>query len=268
VTINAYGFWSLARLGYGDIVLKQDPRTAKAQVAIPFRLPKGAYQGRGHWYLIHLHFRVRVRADSLPGEFNVAADTDQRTCASVIFTVAKSGGHRIVTSDALGLVNGIERQRSRELVRDLRFENFLVTHGVHPGLNVLTFDLTSNAIPMVQEARIFADSGIEFARAGPPAVEVNASIREHSVHVGARFHVDVSLTRTSGIPLPRVAIRIRTGSDAVRGATTRSVVWGAGRTLRTSFTLEALRAGRVPMTVFASTNGFPSKGLVLYIDPK
>jgi hypothetical protein len=52
------------------------------------------------------------------------------------------------------------------------------------------------------------------------------------------------------------------------GVTTRRVACRADKTVRTSFTLEALRVGRVPMTVFASTNGFPSKGLVLYIDPK
>jgi len=266
VTIDSYGFWSLTRLGYGPLVLKENPKTAKSQVAIPFRLPPGAKEGPGHWYVIHLHFRVEVRPDSLPGEFNVAADTDRRTCASIIFTVVKKGRQRIVTSDALGLVNGVERIRGPQLVREIRFENFLVTHGIRPGPNVLTFELTSNAIPMVREVRIFADSGIELARGGPPNVAVAATVREHTVHAGETFHLDVSLTRRSGLAIPRVVLRIHAPAGTIGGAMVRRLRWGSRAHARISFRLRALQAGRVPLAVRADTNGFPSDQLVLYVD--
>ncbi len=266
VTIDSYGFWSLTRLGYGALVLKENPKTARTQVAIPFRLPPGAKEGPGHWYVIHLHFRAEVRPDSLPGEFNVAADTDGRTCASIIFTVTKQGRQRIVTSDALGLVNGVERIRGSQLVREIRFENFLVIHGIRPGPNVLTFDLTSNAIPMVREVRIFADSGIELARGGPPSVAVTASVREHTVHAGETFHLDVSLTRRSGLAIPLVVLRVHAPAGTIGGTTVRRLRWGSRTRVQTSFRFRALHAGRVPMAVHAETNRFPSDELVLYID--
>ena len=98
-TIDSYGFWSFKRLGFGTPVLHENPQTAATKLELHYRLPAGVRQGPGHWYLIRLHFRVDVRPDALSGEFNVAAETQGRTCASIISTsggdTAESGSPRM-----------------------------------------------------------------------------------------------------------------------------------------------------------------------------
>jgi hypothetical protein len=269
VTIDGYGFWSLRRLGYGDVVLRENPRTAKTQAALTFRLPPGAKEGPGHWYIIRLHFRAEVRPDALPGEFNVAADTNDRTCASIIFDVTRQANRPYVVSDALGLVNGVERIRGPSLVREVDFRNFLVIPGVRPGLNVLTLDLTSNAVPMVRRVRVYADSGIELSRAGPPSAAVKAHIVEARVRAGGSFHLQVELDHLAGIAVPRTVVRVETTPGAVAGATARTLRWGSTRPLRTTFVLRALRPGRIPISGQASVGtGFPSHEIVLYVAPR
>jgi hypothetical protein len=269
VTIDAYGFWSLRRLGYGDIVLRENPRTAKTQAALTFRLPPGAKEGPGHWYIIRLHFRAEVRPNALAGEFNVAADTNDRTCASIIFDVTRRGNRPYVASDALGLVNGVERVRGPALVREIHFSNFLVIPGVRPGLNLLTLDLTSNAVPMVRSVRVYADSGIELTRAGPPSAAVKAHIAETHVRAGRTFHLQVELDHLAGIAVPRTVVRVQTAPGAVAGATVRTLKWGSTRPLRTTFVLRALQPGRVPISVQANVGtGSPSHEIVLYVTPR
>lgn len=265
VTIDRYGFWSLERLGYGPIVLRENRKTAKTQVALHYRLPAGAKEGPNRWYVIRLHFRVRVRADSLPGQFNVAADTNRRTCASIIFTVARTKSGPVVASDALGLVNGRETQRGRGLVREIDFRNFLVTHGVRPGVNELTLDLTSNAIPMVEQVTVLPDSGIEYTRLGPPSATVRAHVREAKIRAGQRFHVDVTVDHQSGLRVATAVVRIDVPSGILGGTKVHRVRWNSTQPLRTTFTLRALRAGRVPLSIVANTSGFPRSAVVVYV---
>jgi hypothetical protein len=265
VTIDRFGFWSLERLGPGAIVLHENPKTAKTQVAVRYRLPPGAREGPGHWYLIRLHFRVEVRPDTIPGVFNVAADTNARTCASIIFTVTRDGRGPIVSSDALGLVNGREIERGRGLVREIDFRNFLVKPGVKPGLNVLTFDLTSNAIPMVKEVKIFADSGIEYTRLGPASATIRAHVREANVRAGQRFHLDVTMEHQAGLHVATAVVRVQVPESVVTGTKVHRVRWNSSGPLRTTFTFRARRAGRVPLTVVANTNGFPRSAIVFYV---
>jgi hypothetical protein len=265
VTIDQYGFWSLARLGHGPVVLQENPKTAKTQVAVTYRLPPGAHEGPGHWYVIRLHFRVEVRPDTIPGVFNVAADTNGRTCASIIFTVTRDKRGPIVASDALGLVSGREVERGRGLVREIDFRNFLVTHGVKPGLNVLTLDLTSNAIPMVKQVTIFADSGIEYTRLGPPNATVQAHVREANVRAGRRFHLDVTVEHRAGLRVPTATVRVQAPASMVAGTKVHRLRWNSTQPLRTTFTLRARRPGRVPLTVVANTSGFPRSAVVVYV---
>ena len=132
--------------------------------------PPGARQGRGSWWLIRLHYRVAVRADAhAPAEFNVAGSANERFFASTIWNLRRrSDGTLVLSSDDLGLVNGHVVRASTKLVREMRFANYLPYKGVRPGTNVLRFDLTSNAVPLVRSVRIYADTTLVHQRRGPP----------------------------------------------------------------------------------------------------
>jgi hypothetical protein len=265
-TIDTYGFWSFAKLGFGTPVLHENPRTAAARLALHYRLPAGAHTGPGHWYLIRLHFRVYVRPDALDGEFNVAADAQGQTCASIIFEVTRRHGRPWISSDALGLVNGVERVHSASLVRTIDFWNYVGYKGVTAGVNTLTLDLTSNAIPMVDRVEFLPDSGLALSRLGPPRVGLVAHFRERAVSVGQRFHVDVTLRHLSGIAVPDTVVRVVAPAGDVRGTTVVRRHWGTTRPLRVSFTLRARKKGRVPITVQAAAGtNFPAHTIVLYV---
>ncbi len=165
-----FGSWTLARLGYDDLVLHEDPRDARASVSVTYMLPPGAHQGHGSWWLIRLHYRVAVRADAYaPAEFNVAGSVNERFFASTIWNLRRrADGSLVLKSDDLGLVKGHVVRTSARLVREIRFANYLPYKGVRPGANVLRFDLTSNAVPLVRWVRIYADTTLIHQRRGPP----------------------------------------------------------------------------------------------------
>lgn len=265
-TIDSYGFWSFTRLGFGAPVLRENAQTAATTLALHYRLPAGVRQGRGHWYLIRLHFRVDVRPDALAGEFNVAAETQGRTCASIIFNVGRRQGRLWISSDALGLVNGVERVHSASLVRTVDFWNYIGYKGVAAGVNTLTLDLTSNALPMVSRVQFFADSGIALSRLGPPRVALEARFRERTVRVGQQFHVDVTLDHAGGIAVPDATVRVDAPAGALGGPAVRRQHWGTKRPLHVSFGFRARKPGRVPITVQAAAGtNFPSRTIVLYV---
>lgn len=267
VLIDSYGFWPLERLGRGgDVVLHENPKTAWTQVRIRFLLPRAARQGHPNWYLIRLHFRVAVRRDAAPGEFDVSASTGGRAAASIIFNVTRHSGRPYVTSDALGLVNGVERRGGFQLVRELTFENFLVEPGVRPGRNTLMFALNQNAIPMLRFVRIFGrSSGIEVQRAGPPAVRVDAHLREPTIRVGDYFHLDVVVRHHAGLHPKRLELQVSLSNAIAVGPRTRRLPWRSGESLRTTFVFHALHAGRAQVRVVAQTNRFPADEISLYV---
>jgi hypothetical protein len=232
VAIDSYGFWSFARLGFGAPVLHEDPQTGESHATLHYRLPADARQGPGHWYLIRLHFRVDVSPHALPGEFNVAAETQGLTCASIIFEVTRRNGRLVVSSDALGLVNGVERVHSTSLERTIDFWNYVGYRGVAPGENTLTLDLTANAIPMVRRVVFLPGSGIALSRLGPPRVSLDAHFRERTVRVGDLFHLDVTLRHTSGIAVPDATVEVDPPPGTVEGPTVREMHWGWARRVR------------------------------------
>jgi hypothetical protein len=165
-----FGSWSLSCLGYHDLVLREDERDARASLSITYRLPRAARQGHGSWWLIRLHYRVAVRAHAYaPAEFNVAGSVNDSFFASTIWNLTRRrDGTIVLRSDDLGLVNGHKVHASTKLVREVHFSNYVPYRGVRPGTNVLRFDLTSNAVPLVRWVRIFADTTLVHQRRGPP----------------------------------------------------------------------------------------------------
>jgi hypothetical protein len=263
VTIDRPGMWTLARLGYGDVVLHENERTARSDASVYFGLPPGAAEGPGHWYVFHFHYVVRIRPDAAPGDFNVAAATDDRYTASTIFTVRRRGGRLVTTSDDVGMIAGHVRHASTSLVREIRFENFLAYQGVRPGRNVLRFELSSNSVPLVSSVRIFRDTGIELSRLGPTQVSLALHLDAAAFRVGRPFRLGFTLRRVRGRPLDATTVTALYPADSLRpsGGRSQHLRWGSARPLHGAFDFTPLRAGRIPVELRADAGLHSTKAL-------
>jgi hypothetical protein len=267
--IDSPGLWTLERLGYGDIVFGVDDRTATGRRELTYRLPPDAAQGQGTWYLIRYHFRVSVSPDALPGSFAVSADTNGRTCASVVFDFRRTPEGPRLTSDSLGLVAGHEVETSSALTQEIDFRNYLQYRGVRPGRNVLTFRITANALPLVRSVRVFADTGIEVTPLGPPRVQANLEAPASTIPAGRKFTVRFRLRLAEGRPIDRAALRVEYPSDLLEfhGRADQSLAWGSRQPLTEKLEFTALKAGsaRIAARGEAAGQSFESRATVTVV---
>jgi hypothetical protein len=253
VLIDRPGTWSLTRLGYGTIVLRENEATARTFASVRYRLPAGAVETQSRWYLFHLHYVVALRPDASAGEFNVAAATDGRYTASTIFTVRRRNGKLESTADDVGMVAGHVRRTSSALVREMRFDNFLAFGGVRPGLNELRFELTSNAVPMVRWVRILPDSAIVLTQRGPPAIGVELRAEGRRLRVGEASALEFVVRHLRGQPVAAAKISLGYPVSALRvSPTAKTLRWGSLEPLHGRFLLTPTRAGNVTVSIEAT----------------
>ena len=268
VTIDSPGVWTLKRLGYGEIVLRGDDRNAHDRASVVYRLPAGVAQGRGGWYLLRLHYVAQLARDPASGTFNVAAATNGRTSGSTIFTVGRKRGRIVVRADDLGLVRGSEIRQSSSLRQEIFFENYLAIKGVRPGANTLTFEVTSNSIPLVETVRILADTGIELSRLGPASIDLGVHVPDRDIRVGDEFRVEFQLRHERGRLVDDATFEVAypPGAFEVVGGRRRTLRWMSREPLRGSFELRPLRRGQLPLEVRAeAAGGLPSARTAVHV---
>lgn len=254
------GFASLQLLRHSPIVLHERSNAMLDTVSVPYRLPASADERPGHWYVLRLHAEVVFRSDTLPGSLNLSVDTNGRTVASINFEVTRKDGRPVITSDALGLVRGLERNTSSRLSREIRFENYLQYQGVRPGRNTITFYGTANAVGMIKYIRIYADTGLELKASGPSSATLTPHISPTTPRVGDRIRIAFTLTRTSGAGIPRAVVQVCTNTESLqpRSPTKVTLHWGSPRTVSGEFSFSARKAGTTPVELVADAGGqFP-----------
>jgi hypothetical protein len=251
--IDRPGTWTLTRLGTAGAVLHERASRPKQQLLVHFRVPRGARQGRGSWYLVRLHFAVDFRPNAAPGTLEIFGRVNGETVASIVFDVENINGITLVTSDSVGLVTGHVRASGAALHREQLFENYLGYHDLAPGTNTLALGLSQDAFPLLEAVRIYADSGLELTRYPPASPRLSLHVAERTIRVGQPFHLVFEIHNDSGGRIPRATVSLaRRGGFTI----TRRVAvlhWDpATRSLHGAFELRPLRAGRLPLVVDAA----------------
>ncbi len=165
--IDSYGMWTLAQLGYSDLIFPLQEDVEK--ISIEFRLPKNASQGPETWYVLHLNFRIELSEECEGGIYYVGADTNNYACALIQFKPQIVDDSLVIVSTTTGLIDkGVHTTPSLSI--DYSFRNYLRTMGTKPGLNVLTFKLEQWG-PKLRSLRIFDNSGIECTPLSPSEYE-------------------------------------------------------------------------------------------------
>lgn len=188
VTIDAFGHWTLARLGLPALNLPT--ATARARVSVTYRLPAMAKQGPANWYLMNLHFRLTLARRSRSGLVYLYGDTDGRESAQIKFGTYRdrAGVLRTVWSSG-DYIRGDLVRRTRSRTIEGRFENYLQFKGVRPGRNVLTISLERYGRVRVESLHIFRDSGITYSPIAPAKLRLHLALPQKKVHAGETFTI-------------------------------------------------------------------------------
>jgi CARDB len=257
VTIDRFGIWTLKRLGYRDQVFDVHAGLASQSLEVRYRLPPGARQGPTYWYLIRLHFTIRIASDSGEGRVYVDSGTNGWASAQIRFDVMrKEDGSLLVRSDALGLVKGSEVKTGPELTREITFRNYIPYGGVRSGVNPWSFVLKQRDRARVEALRIFSDSAIEYTRLAPAKIDVLATPSATLIRAGQEFQVRVVVKNTGGQAASQGKVSVRFPHDKLRlvGSPTRRLPTLAGGESTTArFRFRSLRRGSVLIEVGASS---------------
>jgi hypothetical protein len=251
VLIGHPGIWTLHRLGLAAVDFPVAPRTRSRRVnAGSFRLPSSAHQGRGSWYLIHLHFQIVFARTSRSGEAYVSAATgslsDLRTSAQLIFKVRRQGRQLSVASDSLGLVAGHQVKETHRRSHASVFDNYIPYRGIRPGINALTFQLEQYGGVSVEKLVFFPDSGIRYSKSSPVRLSLGVRTDHQKVAVGDQITIFVDVQNTGGTPAKRIMLGTSYSPSELEAVASPSMPimhLGAGKSTQQKLVFRALRKG-------------------------
>jgi len=205
--------WRVEAMGHVPVLVptpaagSDSMREARAEVQ--FVLPRDAKQGDATWYLLHLHFRLRLRqsgesaagTDSGSSFAVVSADVNGRTGAQMSFRPVTwgpewlEGTRSAVKWETVDLLHGSNVGIVDGRTVELQYANFVQRAAVRPGASVLTFRVEEFGLGgWVEGLEILPDSSVIEIRYGPPQIEVETV----SMKVADDGNVRVEVELTTG----------------------------------------------------------------------
>src|SRR5690348_9021462 len=101
---------TVARMGAPAGVALAPPHSERS---LDYRLPPGASQGRGVWYVLRLRYRLTFAPTTRPGRAYVMASTNGYTCAQLEFRVTRVQGHLRVRWNSVDAAHGLRQGNAR-----------------------------------------------------------------------------------------------------------------------------------------------------------
>lgn len=249
-TVDAFGFWSLTRLGVTQPV-DLDPAQASPVAAVPVAFMAGARQGPASWYLGHLHATVQLSSGT-HGSVYLDAAVGKWDWAQVRITRVSRGGTVHTEWRSAGALQGGSSGSAVGNSAHIVFANFLPTSAVRPGPTALTFRLERYGDLRVRRVTIGQASGLEYSRLGPARLTASIS-GPHTAARGSTTSIVVRLRNIGDRPLFHLLV----GWDQVSKAVTlapqarRVSALAAHLSTQVTFRLHAKHAGRATLYLTA-----------------
>lgn len=242
----------LADLATGSVVL---PGGAAVTRPFVFRLPAGARQGPDVWYTIRLRYRITFAADSGAGFAWVMADTNGRTSAQVEYTVGRDAGGLRVRETSVDIVNGQLEKRFRGRTSEVRFRNYLQSHGIRGGRNQLTFRLEQGGAARVERVEVLPESGVYRTGSSPYPLRIAPRLAAGRIQPGSTFRLAVALDSRTGELLRDLAVQPAWDRRALELVSPRVRRYATlARRVEAVFEFRALTAGKHRVDVLADSN--------------
>jgi len=184
--ISRFGVYTFSDLGYPTRTVRAAHLQDWVSI-VSFRLPPGASERAGHWYLLHLHVRADVGRSHVGRAYIVVGD---RLGAAEIRVDVGSGG--AVEWSAVGYVNGTQQKTSKTGTFAVRFVNVMPYKAIRPGANTLRL-MVEDFGAKVSQVTVYGDSSLEYTPDGPANVVIVAHA-DARPKVGRPLHVSVTLT--------------------------------------------------------------------------
>jgi hypothetical protein len=163
-------------------------------------LPPGARQGGGHWWMMRLRTRIRIRRVKRPSLIYVTGYTNGRACIQIKLDVPSSQRPRQrIHWEAYGLVDGVvgRSPRSPSFVVDAR--NYLQTRGVRGGQNRFGVGVEEFGGHAFILAKVSPQTVVASGYRPPARVAVNVESQRLRV-VKRVLELPVALTNHGGLP--------------------------------------------------------------------
>lgn len=203
------GRLSLRSLGVPQLVITHPSRSVVQSQALRYRLPAGARQGAGRWYVMRLHFLLKLASTSGPGLIDISGETNGRSSDLDEVAVSRRRGVLQLAWNQVGLIDGRREGTTHGARLELTDRNVMVNAGVQPGLNTLRFQVEQYGKARLAQLTIFGDSGIIASRLSPGVLVLHVS-----AHPGPTIAVGQTLTVTARIdnrgqrPVRRVSLSL------------------------------------------------------------
>lgn len=202
----------LERLADAPIVLEgAGPRQAR----VTFELPPNARQGPDTWWKLRLRYRLRFSPRSGPGFVWVSSDTNDRTAASIEYTL-RGRGRKLRARRTTVDVDGQKERRGLRHGDKVSFENYLQFAGVRGAANTWTFRLEQAAGARVDRLEILGATAILATRRSPYALNLGALLLDGPPVAGRPFRVLVRSRDRQGAIISDAEIRAQPQSPRVR----------------------------------------------------
>jgi hypothetical protein len=251
--LDRFDRWSLRELG-GPEPAVLSPGTQRS-ISVQYELPKGASQGVGEWYIIHLQVRVAVAAESGNGVIYVQAKTDDHACALVEISPRRQGGGLETRWNAVGIIDGIQGGTQHGRTVSIDYRNYLQVKGVQPGLNTLTIEYQELGGAHIERVDVLPGTALERTRQSPALVNLGIPSLREEIRVGEDFVIPFKLRNDGDRSAGRMVVEVQYPHEALRlrGTPRRRFALGSGPPAVGNFDFKALAPGTHVVGVFAST---------------
>ena len=258
-TIDHYGLTTLKQMGVDDQVLRRDGADSSTLKGVRFAFPPEARQGPRDWYILKLHYEMRIARDSGVGRIYLYAGTNGRSAAMIVFDVRKrKGGSIQVERSDIGIITGNERTSIDRFASRGQFENYLQIAGVRGGTSELSFKYLEFGKARIDYWKIYNDSGIERTRHGPSSISLIPEMHDRHIRVGDQFSIGYRVENDGGLAIPAggtVLLRVDPArSLLVKGSRSRVIgTIRGGEAVSGAFRIRAMSAGSIPAELEVSS---------------